>query len=151
MTLKKDVCYQLISNSNKCFQNFRSGPRAPLKRDYISNLIKIKVCIKRQADPPSPFGLWRDKSGKRSPPEADEHLPEAVLHRIVIKSDANPACGATQPLGLRWGFENTSRGGHQFLNSRNRFASAPSISGRFFIQFKIRHPSVSPFGAEQLI
>ena len=54
--------------------------KGPPKADYISNLKKIKVCIKRQADPPSPSGLWRDKSGKRSPPEADEHLPEAVLH-----------------------------------------------------------------------
>jgi len=25
-----------------------------------------------------------------------------------IKSGANPACGATQPLGRRWGFETTS-------------------------------------------
>ena len=49
----------------------------PAKLDYISNLKEIKVCIKAQADPPSPSGLWRDKSGKRSPPEADEHLPEA--------------------------------------------------------------------------
>jgi hypothetical protein len=42
--------------------------KGPPKADYISNLKKIKVCIKRQADPPSPFGLWRDRSGKRSPP-----------------------------------------------------------------------------------
>jgi hypothetical protein len=26
--------------------------------------------------PPISYGLWWDKSGKRSPPEADEHLPE---------------------------------------------------------------------------
>jgi hypothetical protein len=51
--------------------------KGPPKADYISNLRKIKVCIKRQADPPSPFGLWRDRSEKRSPPEADEHLSEA--------------------------------------------------------------------------
>jgi hypothetical protein len=38
-----------------------------------------------------------------------EHLPEAVLHPNLKKSDANPACGATQPLSLRWGFETTSR------------------------------------------
>jgi hypothetical protein len=31
-----------------------------------------------------------------------------VLHLNLKKSDANPASGATQPLGLRWGFETTS-------------------------------------------
>ena len=40
---------------------------------------------------------------------------------------------------------------YQLLNSKNRFASTPSISGLFFIQFKIRHPSVSPVGAVQLM
>ncbi len=40
---------------------------------------------------------------------------------------------------------------HQLLNSINRFASSPSISGLFCIQFRIRHPSVSPLGVEQLM
>jgi hypothetical protein len=31
----------------KWFQNLRSGSKVPLKRDYISNLKKINVCIKR--------------------------------------------------------------------------------------------------------
>jgi hypothetical protein len=31
-----------------------------------------------------------------------EHLSEACAAPYSIKSDANPACGATQPLGLRW-------------------------------------------------
>jgi hypothetical protein len=30
------------------FSKLRCASRAPLKRDYISNLIKIKVCIKRR-------------------------------------------------------------------------------------------------------
>jgi hypothetical protein len=34
------------------------------------------------------------RSRKRNPPEADEHLSEAVLHPNLKKSDANPACGA---------------------------------------------------------
>jgi len=37
-----------------------------------------------------------------------EHLSEACAAPQSKKSDANPACGATQPLGLRWGFETTS-------------------------------------------
>jgi len=37
-----------------------------------------------------------------------EHLSEVCAAPYPIKSDANPACGATQPLGLRWGFETTS-------------------------------------------
>ena len=40
--------------------------KGPPKADYISNLKKIMVCIKASG-----------RSGKRSPPEADEHLPEA--------------------------------------------------------------------------
>ena len=37
-----------------------------------------------------------------------EHLSEACAAPHSIKSDANPACGATQPLDLRWGVETTS-------------------------------------------
>jgi hypothetical protein len=50
--------------------------KGPAKQDYISDLSTLKYASMRQADPPSPSGLWRDKSGKRSPPEADEHCPE---------------------------------------------------------------------------
>jgi hypothetical protein len=54
--------------------------KGPPKADYMSILNRLMDAssvrpIRRR--PPTGFGLWRDKSGKRSPPEADEHLPEA--------------------------------------------------------------------------
>jgi len=38
-----------------------------------------------------------------------EHLSEAVLYLNLKNQMRIPLCGATQPLGLRWGFETTSK------------------------------------------
>ena len=51
----------LSKHYQKWFQNSRLGSRVPLKRDYISNLKKIKVCIKRQADRESAVPPRRDE------------------------------------------------------------------------------------------
>jgi hypothetical protein len=45
---------------------------------------------------------------KRSPPEADEHFEEVCAAPNSKKSDANPACGATQLSDAIWRFETTS-------------------------------------------
>jgi hypothetical protein len=55
--------------------------KGPAKRDYITNLIKIKVCIK-----------------------ASRKLKTERTRKYVSIS----ICGTTQPLGLRWGFETAS-------------------------------------------
>jgi hypothetical protein len=56
-------------------------------------------------------GQGAGRSGKRSPANggmSKYFYRRPVLHPNLKRSDANPASGATQPLGLRWGFETTS-------------------------------------------
>ena len=53
-------------------------------------------------------GQGADRSRKRSIHGYVSIYRRPLLHLNLKKSDANPARGATQPLGLRWGFETTS-------------------------------------------
>ena len=76
---------QTLSGNQKTRSGFKPQikSKGPAKRDYMSILNRLMDAssvrpIRRR--PPTSYGLWRDTSGKRSPPEADEHLPEVVLH-----------------------------------------------------------------------
>jgi hypothetical protein len=73
---------------------------APLLRDYISDLKRLRYASRRR-----PIG----KVVVLSIHGYVSIYRRAVLHLIVIKSDANPACGATQPWALRRFFEMGSK------------------------------------------
>ena len=71
--------------------------KGPAKRDYISDLKKLV------------YASSAGRSRKRSIHGYVSIYRRPVLHPNLKESDANPASGATQPLGLRWGFETTSK------------------------------------------
>jgi len=113
--VKKSLLFREFQKLLKWFQNLRSGfplergiarldfnkinvcIKAPLKRDYMSDLIRLMYASRRRPIDNAQH-TW-----------VCEHLSEACAAPRSKKSDANPACGATQPLGLRWGFETTSK------------------------------------------
>jgi len=91
--------FQVFSTSCpvEVLSKFQIRFKGSAKRDYISNLKKIKVCIKRQADRESAVRLRRMSIYRRP-----------VLHLNLKNKMRIPHSGATQALGLRWGFETTS-------------------------------------------
>ena len=107
--------FQVFSTSCpvEVLSKFQIRFKGSAKRDYISNLKKIKVCIKRQADRESAVRLRRMSIYRRPVLHLNlknkMRIPHSgATHKVYKIRREIPQRGATQALGLRWGFETTS-------------------------------------------
>ncbi|MGD9225656.1 MAG: transglycosylase SLT domain-containing protein, partial [Desulfobacterales bacterium] len=95
---RRNLVNWILSNEGNGFQKILAGFQTT-----NSNNIRSGFKTSDQVQ-----GQGAGRSTKRSIHGYVSIYRRPVLHPNLKKSDANPACGATQPLGLRWDFETTS-------------------------------------------